>query len=153
MSAIPAVRPYLSTELVATPRIASPRLEPRLQPMPRAVPRSRPQTSVRPLIDFLTDATSLACAMSVLVGLTYLSVSLAGQVMVEQTRREGIRASVRAREAHHAGAILKRQIEAMTSPKSVADFAAAYQFEIPSSIGTASGAPPPSVTQSHGRAK
>lgn len=147
MSAFPAIKPYLSTDLVATPRTM-----PRALPAPRELPKVRARSKPATRSNVLPAIASASVKMACVAAFTYLSVSLAGQVMVEQGRREGIRASARAREAHRVEAILKRDLASLTSARAISDWAAANQFAIPVPGSKPSDAAASSVSEQHANA-
>ena len=86
-----------------------------------AIPVARPQIVTRPNLRVVrgtrtNSATSVmqgVLAFAVLTSLIFASSSLAGHVMVEKVRRDGIRANLRLQSAVSAKSVLVRQIEAL----------------------------------------
>lgn len=58
-----------------------------------------------------------------IAGVAFMCSSLLGQVMVEQARREGIRAMERAREARKMEAVLRSRLDVLTNLTSVEEWA------------------------------
>lgn len=78
----------------------------------------------------------------ILAGLSFIASSLSGHVMVEKVRREGLRAGERAREARKAEAVLRQQVDALSSLGSVEDWAAAHNFVGPGIVARVGDASP-----------
>jgi hypothetical protein len=72
-----------------------------------------------------------------LTAVTCATSSLAGQVMVEKARREGIRAAERASVAKNAEAALRTQVNLLTSDRSIETWAQENGFvTIDSTVGS-----------------
>ncbi len=98
-------------------------------PAPRSTPaarraRSRTRSKSRTSVNVAAYAFSFV----VLTGGFYLASSLAGQVMVEKARREGIGARKRAYQANLAESSLRRSIDELTSFSSLEAWAAGHGF-------------------------
>lgn len=94
-----------------------------LSPSLRRVPvaRSAPQVNV-------------AAACLAFAGLTYVFysvASLAGSVLAEQARRDGLNASARANAATHEQTFLERRLDQLRSLSSIDRWAAQNGFEAP----------------------
>jgi hypothetical protein len=72
-----------------------------------------------------------AIALGIVFSVTYGASSLCGQVLVEQSRRESLRASVRAQTADEQEHQLSASLESITGPKAISDWAAANNFDGP----------------------
>ena len=95
-----------------------------LRPLVR--PRRKPRSAASTLNRFLAFGT-IACA-------SYLVSSLAGQVMVEKARREGIRAVGRATSARKVEEELNKRLNQLTSLQSIQGWAKAHQFFTPAEL-------------------
>jgi hypothetical protein len=126
MSAIPVVSPTPTPEKRrkhrARHRHTGPGPSVRVRTAPRAKAKSRLAISSK-LITF-----------AIIVGFTFMASSLAGQVLVEKARREGIRATERARDARKAEAVLRQQVDALQSLDNVEAWATAHGFTAPDGI-------------------
>jgi hypothetical protein len=91
-----------------------------------AKPQARVVSRVRPSIAYILLVKSVSFILIALM--VYLSSSLFGQVMVEKARREGIRATIRAREARKAESVLRRRLDSLTSLSAVEEWAGTHGF-------------------------
>ena len=114
MSAIPITRPEIQT---------SPRL--------RVVEGVRPST-IRQVLNWTLASTVICLA-------TFGTSSLAGHVMVEKARRDGITAAKRLRAATAAQAVLTRQIENLSNDKEMNQWAIRNGFVAPELAPHSSG--------------
>ena len=76
-------------------------------------------------------AMARVASFVIIAGIAFIGSSLSGNVMVEKVRREGLRAAERAREARKSEAILRQQVDILSSLGSVDDWAAAHGFTPP----------------------
>ena len=111
-----------------------------------AVPVSRPVVNTRPRVRVTSRSRAnvaqlviARCVMFAVVALTTSAASsLAGSVMVEKARREGIRAVDRARDARAAEAILRTKVNELTSVASIQEWALSHGFQAPDAGSAAS---------------
>lgn len=104
-----------------------------------AVPASRPLVHTRPQLRVVTRSRTkvvrIAIARCVMFGVVALATSaassLAGSVMVEKARRDGIRAVERSRDARAAEAVLRTKVNELTSLSAIQDWAYSHGFEAP----------------------
>jgi hypothetical protein len=87
----------------------------------RPKPQLRVEQGVRP--STLSRVASRAVVFGVLTVGVFFASSLAGQVMVEKARRDGIRASQRLKSASKEQAILRDRVLSMTRASSVSAWA------------------------------
>lgn len=122
MSALPVLEPYVEPAVVTRPR-PRPQTETVVIELPRHRTTRKPATKsgTRPLV---ANAVSFIALASV----TFCSVSLAGQVLVEKARRDGISASARARTASLEIAELRQRVQDLTSSRSIEEWAATNAF-------------------------
>lgn len=125
MSAIPLLDAPSRRSVRETP--ASPRLR-----VEASAPKARSARKARASIAQRVFPALFALAL--VTGATYLAVSLAGHVMVEKARRDGIRATERAREARRVEAALRQRILVTTSYASVAQWASSNGFVASSAV-------------------
>lgn len=104
----------------------------------RPKPQLRVEQGVRP------SAISRIATKSVVFGVMTLSIffasSLAGQVMVEKARRDGIRAAERLKAATKEEAILRDRVLSMTRSSSVSAWAQENGFVSLDTVAEESGA-------------
>ena len=67
-------------------------------------------------------------SFAIVAGISFSTLSLAGQVMVEKARRDGIRATARARQTSREIADLRAEVQDLGSSRSIDDWAAANGF-------------------------
>lgn len=85
----------------------------------------------RPLTVSLADVAVYSLFFAILVGITWIVSSLAGNVMVEKARRECIQSAKRAREARSSVVVLRRSIDSMTTYSAISDWATSHGFCAP----------------------
>src|SRR5207245_1881150 len=81
----------------------------------------------------------MAC-FAIVTGIAFSTLSLAGQVMVEKARRDGIRATARARQTSRDIAELRGQVQDLSSSRSIDEWAAANGFISAQAAPKAAGA-------------
>lgn len=108
MSAVPISKPYIET-----------------RPQLRVVPGTGPSTATQVLRGLIAYVTIAVFAFG--------ASSLAGHVMVEKARREGIRANQRLISAMAAQSVLTKQIEALSDQKDLELWATRNGFVAPDS--------------------
>jgi len=81
------------------------------------------------------NTAALLTLFLVVGGSTFFASSLAGHVMVEKARREGISARQRAGDARKAGALLRARVDALTSLGAVEAWANSHGFVAPDGVG------------------
>lgn len=86
----------------------------------RVVSRAKPS--------FGTIVLSRAMMFACIALGTFLVSSMCGQVMVENSRREGLRAVSRLKEARKAESILRRRLDALTSLASIESWSKAHGY-------------------------
>ena len=100
--------------------------------VPRPKPQLRVEQGVRPAVG------SKVLARSALFGALTLSVffasSLAGQVMVEKARRDGMHAVQRAKDAVKEESLLREQVQSMTRSSAVDTWAQEHGFVAPEAL-------------------
>lgn len=98
---------------------------------PIIVSRPRPNLRVeqggRVSVATKVGARMMQFGMATLV--FFMCSSMAGQVMVEKARREGLSAASRAKEATKAEALLRTQIQDMSSTSAIDQWALAHGFQ------------------------
>src|SRR5688572_33048980 len=123
MSAIPATGPSTTTTERRQHRSRSePERRPARRVMTRRQARDRSATWAK------------VTGFVIIAGLTFMASSLAGQVMVEKARREGLRASERAREARKVEAVLRQKIDYLGSLGTVEAWATSHNFVAPDGV-------------------
>jgi len=112
---------------------------PSLQPRPSQRPKSKPRVHVRVQVTERRQArtnpalfiATRAIVFGVICLFTYATSSLAGQVMVEKARRQGIAAKERAIEARRAEATIRERVDSLTSARSIEEWALAHGLQTP----------------------
>lgn len=125
MSALPVIEPVVEPSPISRPLprlpapiiIELPRTRIQRQPVRRVKTQKRVSALVAQTASFL-----------VVAGLAFSTCSLVGQVMVEKARRDGIRASDRARIASRDIAALREDVQDLSSSQSIDDWATANGF-------------------------
>ena len=139
MSAIPVIEPII--EQAPSVRTPSRRPAPVVIELPRTrAPRqqvTRIQTRKR-----TSNVISTAVSFATIAAVTFCSMSLVGQVMVEKARRDGIRASGRAREAASRVAELRTQVQDVMSPGAIEAWALQQGFVPLDALPVAKAVPP-----------
>jgi hypothetical protein len=79
----------------------------------------------------LSRAWPRVLAFGLIASVAYLGGGLAGQVMLEQARREGLWARERAREARRAEAFLRKRVDDLSSFTAIHRWAASHGFVAP----------------------
>lgn len=97
-------------------------------PATRTTPRHRTGTRTRAKSNTGAVVLGRFITFVVLSSVTYLGSSMAGQVMVEKARREGIVAQRRAREAKRSEAGLRSRINELTGFTNLESWATAHGF-------------------------
>lgn len=140
MSALPVIEPIIEP----APRTrTAPRTLPRF-PEPIIIELPRPKIHrgrVKKVQAKKRASTVLGQAISfcVVTGIAFSTISLAGQVMVEKARRDGIRANARARQTSRDIAELRGDVQELSSTRSIDEWAAANSFIPTESAPKASG--------------
>lgn len=98
----------------------------------RPKPQLRVEQGTKPAVASTLFAKSAALALFVVA--VFFASSLAGQVMVEKARRDGLRAVGRAREAAKEVALLRDKVQAMTQASAVDNWAQENGFVSPDSL-------------------
>lgn len=125
MSALPVIEPFVESAPVARPL---PRLpEPIIIELPRTRTRRQPVRKVKTQ-KRASAIIGHAVGFVLVTGITFSSLSLVGQVMVEKARRDGIRASQRALTASREIATLREEVQDLSSSQSINDWATANGF-------------------------
>jgi hypothetical protein len=139
MSAIPVIEPII--EQAPSVRTPSRRPAPVVIELPRTrVPRqqvARIQTRKR-----TSNLVSTSACFVAVSAITFCSLSLVGQVMVEKARRDGIRASARARAAANQVAELRGNIQALVSAGGIEAWAIEQGFIPVDALPVAKAVPP-----------
>ncbi|HTQ09619.1 MAG TPA: hypothetical protein VMI31_06065 [Fimbriimonadaceae bacterium] len=107
---------------------------------PKAKPELRVEQGTRPSILSLLLAKAVLFAMLTL-GI-YFASSLAGQVMVEKARRDGLRAVERNQAASKEVAFLRDQVQAITDSSAIASWAELNHMIPPEGLVAQTDAPP-----------
>ncbi|HVT13437.1 MAG TPA: hypothetical protein VHE55_14315 [Fimbriimonadaceae bacterium] len=111
MSAVPVQKPIIVT---------------RPKPQLRVEQGTAPSTASRVL--------SRSAALASVTLAVFFASSLAGQVMVEKARRDGLHAVGRARDAAKEVALLRQSVQDMTQPSRVDEWAQENGFVSPDSL-------------------
>lgn len=141
MSALPVIEPIVET---------APSTRTRTRTAPRITTRTAPRTAPRfpePIIIELpqirtrkgrskkaktqkrvSTIVGQIASFAIVAGISFSTLSLAGQVMVEKARRDGIRATSRARQTSREIADLRAEVQDLGSSRSIDDWAAANGF-------------------------
>jgi hypothetical protein len=122
MSAMPVLEPAVEPTLTAARTIYLNDTA----TVPVVVPRRRARSKTK-TVD-LAALLGASVSFIIIAGLTCFAASLIGNVMVEKARRDGIRSMERARFAARESAALREQVQALTSPKAIDDWAKANGF-------------------------
>ena len=130
MSALPVIEPFVEP---APSRPASrPRTLPRVpEPVIIELPIKRIQRGRVKQSQTQKRVSTIAgqlVGFTVITGIAFASFSLAGQVMVEKARRDGIRANARALQSSRDIAELRGEVQDLSSSRSISDWAAASGF-------------------------
>lgn len=128
MSALPLLEPTVRPQPQTRPA-PRPRPTPRKRRVARPVVRRRPlaASKVRAL-EKLTERALLFCGVAIA---TFMVSSLVGHVMVEQSRREGLAALTRLREASKAENLLQERVSALSNVEAVEAWALQHGFRAP----------------------
>lgn len=128
MSAIPVLKPPVAKpQRRRRHRVTRPASAPRVQVRRARKAKARAISGVHVGLFAL-----IACV-------AFLASSMLGQVMVENVRRQGLRAGERARDARKAEAILREELDALTSFQSVESWAAQQGFVAPGAVASPVG--------------
>jgi hypothetical protein len=104
-------------------------------PVQKPIIVSRPKTELRVEVGAKPAVGSIVLARAALFGVVTLSIffssSLAGQVMVEKARRDGLHAVVRAKEATKEEAMLREQVLSMKRSSAIDTWAQENRFVAP----------------------
>jgi hypothetical protein len=127
MSAVPVLEPIIERPIrpVRAVYVADFVSDPIAVPV--IVPRHRARSRARSRAKTIDIAAVLGgtIAFVIVAGLTCFAASLMGNVMVEKARRDGIGSMERARFAARESAALREEVQALTSPKAIDDWAQA----------------------------
>lgn len=128
MSALPVIEPIVEP----APRTrTAPRTLPRFpEPIIIELPRTKTRRGKVRKTQTKRASTIVGQAVSfvLVTGVAFSSLSLAGQVMVEKARRDGIRATARARQSSRDIAAIRADVQELTSSRSIDEWAAANGF-------------------------
>jgi hypothetical protein len=131
MSALPVIEPFIEHAPVTRTRTA-PRTLPRFpEPIIIELPTVRTRKGRSKKAQTQKRVSTLVgqlASFTVMTGIAFSTLSLAGQVMVEKARRDGIRATYRARQTSREIADLRGQVQELSSSRSIDDWAAANGF-------------------------
>ena len=117
----PTVRPQRP---LARPHV-SPRRRRAVRPIAR--PRGLPKHQFKSL-EKVMERTFIFCGFTIA---TFMVSSLVGHVMVEKSRREGLAALSRLREARKAESVLQERVYALSNVESVQAWALEHGFKAP----------------------
>jgi uncharacterized membrane protein len=131
MSAIPILEPIME------PAAHQPRssFATHAAPAPVVITRRRSKSKAKTIS--MTEVGTSVIAFVIVAGIASFFVSLSGNVMVEAARRDSIRSTEKARYAARQSAILREQVQGLTSAKAVDDWAKSNGF-IAAGMGAAS---------------
>ncbi len=124
MSAAPAYKEKVydrpAVDRVAAPRVKiAPRVDPRVRVIERQKRKANPWvTPIQQAIVFSVLTFAIASASS-----------LAGNVMMERARRDGISAAKRTREAIASEAVLQRNVDRLSSVEAITDWTRTHGFK------------------------
>jgi hypothetical protein len=128
MSALPVIEPIVEP----APRTrTAPRTLPRFpEPIIIELPRPKTRRGKVQKVQAQKRASIVGqiAGFTVIAGIAFGTLSLAGQVMVEKARRDSIRAAARARQSSRVIADLRGDVQALTSSRSIDEWAAANGF-------------------------
>lgn len=137
MSALPVIEPIVEpaprtrTAPRTTTRTA-PRTAPRFpEPIIIELPRTRTRKGRGKKVQAQKRVSTLMgqiASFAIVAGISFSTMSLGGQVMVEKARRDGIRATARARQTSREIADLRAEVQDLGSSRSIDDWAAANGF-------------------------
>jgi len=135
MSALPVIEPFVepapSTRTRTAPR-TSPRTAPRFpEPIIIELPRVKTRRGRIQKVQTKKRVSTIVgqlASFAAVTGITFFACSLAGQVMVEKSRRDGMRATARARQTSRDIAELRTQVQELASSRSIDEWAAANAF-------------------------
>lgn len=139
MSALPVIEPVVEPSPISRPLpripapiiIELPRTRTHRQPVRRVKTQKRVSSLVAQTVSFV-----------LVTGIAFSTCSLMGQVMVEKARRDGIRASDRARSASRDIAALRQDVQDLSSSQSIDGWATSNGF-----VPTDSAPKTPGVSQ------
>ena len=154
MSALPVIEPIVEpapstrTRTRTAPRTTT-RVAPRFpEPIIIELPTVRPRTGRSKKAKTQKRVSTIVgqvASFAVITGIAFSTLSLAGQVMVEKARRDGIRATARARQTSREIADLRGEVQDLASSRSIDDWAAANGYlpteATPQPIGAIQSAP------------
>lgn len=103
----------------------------------RPKPQLRVEQGVRPRTR--TNVLAKVVVFGVLTASVFFASSLAGQVMVEKARRDGIRATERLKSAAKEEAILRDRVLSMTRESAIATWAQENGFTAPEALAEEGG--------------
>ncbi len=123
--------PLLEAPTITRPQrpFQRPGVSPRRKSVARPVarPRALPKQHVRAL-EIFTERALLFCGVAIA---TFMVSSLVGHVMVEKSRRDGIAALARVREASRAENLLQEHVYALANDQAVQAWAFQHGFVAP----------------------
>ena len=136
MSALPVIEPVVEPSPISRPlpRLPAPIIIelPRTKIQRQPIRRVKTQKRVSALV-------AQSASFVVVTGIVFSTFSLMGQVMVEKARRDGIRASERARSASRDIAALRQDVQNLSSSQSIDDWATSNGFVPTDAAPKASG--------------
>ena len=154
MSALPVIEPIVEpaprTRTAPRPTTrTAPRIAPRFpEPIIIELPsvRTRKGRSKKAKTQKrVSTIVGQVATFAVITGIAFSTISLAGQVMVEKARRDGIRATALARQTSREIADLRGEVQDLASSRSIDDWAAANGYvpteATPQIIGAIQSAP------------
>jgi cell division protein FtsL len=140
MSALPVIEPFVERAPSSRP---APRTLPRFpEPIIIELPRKRIQRGRVKQVQTkkrVSTAIGQVASFAFVTAVAFSTFSLAGQVMVEKARREGIRAEALAQETSREIADLRGQVQDLSSSKTIDDWAIANGFIPTESVPKATG--------------
>ena len=144
MSALPVIEPIVEPAPSTRTRTrTAPRTTPRF-PEPIIIELPSPKTHRGRVKKVqakkrVSSVIGQVASFAIIAGISFGTISLAGQVMVEKARREGIRAMERARQTSRDIAELRGEVQDLASSRSIDDWAAANGFIPTESVPKATG--------------
>jgi len=118
---------------------------------PKAKPELRVEQGTKPSV--LTLILSRAVLFALLTLGIFFASSLAGQVMVEKARRDGLRAVERNKAATKEVALIRESVQALTSSTAIQAWAERNGFIPPEGLVAESQVAPAAGTEDDGDAK
>jgi hypothetical protein len=121
----------MSAVPVLTPPPSRPQQRRRHRVTTRPIPSVRARVHSERRSRVRSTVVAQTATFAVIVCMTFIASSLFGHVMVEKSRREGLRAAERARDARKSESILRQELEGITGLDTVDGWALAHGFVAP----------------------